>query len=608
MSPHAYLEIIDLNGQVRFHPLDPERGITTIGRHVKNDIVLAEAEVAPFHALLDHRQKPYQLILLAEGENTKLRGQPVPPHTPTTLSPWETLDLAGHIIILCPGEGASEEISSLVALPQHAPPLAERPRDHADDHFLVTLSGREWTVEVEQSAVCQMTITNRQGREAEFIVHLEGLKPAWVSIVPSRLQAGAYRQARVSIVFKPPRLPESRAGAHHLAIVVTSASDPGRFSRLGGTLIIKPYQEFNLGALTPRQQTLSWFTPSGQATMPVMNTGNDQAVFRLEGEEKAGACSFEFQAPGEIASLAKQVEFRLQPGETRYISVRITPRWRQMVRLGKQVHACIITTAMLESQQPSRSVLAQVETAPLLGPGWVTVLTICLAVLVGLAARQISKNTPPDFKLMQKIEELKPRLSSLNIFEPIKATMTPPAENIMAEENSGEMTYEEIFKEIAAAYDLDWRLLAAQAYYESRLNPLAIGQDYEAGLMQLRPSTWNTWAAKVGASNPYDPYSNILVAATYLAFLRDYFSELGYSEEEWMLIAYNWGPANLQQLLEGGGGWADVPATTRRYTLNILQAKETGQLSPTLAEHLQTRVSVAAAKRQQAIKQEAASD
>ncbi|MBN1995797.1 MAG: transglycosylase SLT domain-containing protein [Anaerolineae bacterium] len=135
-----------------------------------------------------------------------------------------------------------------------------------------------------------------------------------------------------------------------------------------------------------------------------------------------------------------------------------------------------------------------------------------------------------------------------------------------------EITYEKMFQEIAPQYGLDWKLLARQAHRESRFDPLAVGKANEAGLMQIIPSTWNEWAPKLGVADPYDPYSNVLVAAAYLAYLREYFAKMGYPEERWMLVAYNWGPHNLGQLLESGGEWEQIPEKQRRYVLDILNS------------------------------------
>jgi soluble lytic murein transglycosylase-like protein len=135
-----------------------------------------------------------------------------------------------------------------------------------------------------------------------------------------------------------------------------------------------------------------------------------------------------------------------------------------------------------------------------------------------------------------------------------------------------EIDYEAMFQEIAPQYELDWRLLAELAYQESRMNPQALGQSHDMGLMQIIPSTWDEWAPRVGVSDPFDPYSNTLVAAAYLAYIRDYTMAKGHPEAHWMLVGYNWGPNNLRLLFEDNGDFDDVPEKQRHYALAILQA------------------------------------
>jgi hypothetical protein len=132
-------------------------------------------------------------------------------------------------------------------------------------------------------------------------------------------------------------------------------------------------------------------------------------------------------------------------------------------------------------------------------------------------------------------------------------------------------TYEDMFQEIAPQYDLDWRILESLAYRESRMNYLALGRSSDMGLMQVIPPTWNEWAPKVDVFDPFDPYSNILVGAAYLAYVRDFSGEQGYPEPKWMLVAYNWGPNRLKRFWEDGGTWGEVPATQRKYALRILE-------------------------------------
>jgi soluble lytic murein transglycosylase-like protein len=133
------------------------------------------------------------------------------------------------------------------------------------------------------------------------------------------------------------------------------------------------------------------------------------------------------------------------------------------------------------------------------------------------------------------------------------------------------MTYEVLFQQMGAYYGLDWRLLASLAYRESRLNPSAIGGSGEYGLMQILPSTWKTIAPNLGVSDPFDAYSNALAGTAYLAYLRNYVYSLGHSEEYWLLVAYNWGPNNVANLLRSGGGWGDLPYIRQKYVHDIFE-------------------------------------
>lgn len=100
MAHQGQLEIINLNGEIEFYPLDAEKGVTNIGRHPENDIVLDDAGVAPFHAMLDHRQKPYQIIVLAQEGETVLEDEPLPPNIATTLQNWNNIKLGSYTLIL----------------------------------------------------------------------------------------------------------------------------------------------------------------------------------------------------------------------------------------------------------------------------------------------------------------------------------------------------------------------------------------------------------------------------------------------------------------------------------------------------------------------------
>lgn len=103
--------------------------------------------------------------------------------------------------------------------------------------------------------------------------------------------------------------------------------------------------------------------------------------------------------------------------------------------------------------------------------------------------------------------------------------------------------YEALFRDAAAKYHLDWRLLAAQAYQESHWDPSARSPTGVRGIMMLTQST----AKELGVYNRLDPEQSIEAGARYLANLRDRLPEtIEEPHRTWMaLAAYNIGMGHL---------------------------------------------------------------
>lgn len=136
---------------------------------------------------------------------------------------------------------------------------------------------------------------------------------------------------------------------------------------------------------------------------------------------------------------------------------------------------------------------------------------------------------------------------------------------------NGAPTYEQMFKEVARSLDMDWRILAAQAYVESGFDPLATGTKNDMGLMQILPTTWTEWAPRTGATDPYNSYHNLSVAAVYSDHLREIFTAQGFTDPKWRLVAYNWGPNRLRNFLNEGRKWDELPEGRKKYAQDILR-------------------------------------
>ena len=103
--------------------------------------------------------------------------------------------------------------------------------------------------------------------------------------------------------------------------------------------------------------------------------------------------------------------------------------------------------------------------------------------------------------------------------------------------------YSPFIKAAAKKYGFDWRLIAAQIYQESHLNPRAKSRAGARGLMQLLPST----ASSLDVNDIYNPVENINGGVRYLKKLYDRFSKADAKNRILIaLAAYNAGQGHVQ--------------------------------------------------------------
>ena len=110
----------------------------------------------------------------------------------------------------------------------------------------------------------------------------------------------------------------------------------------------------------------------------------------------------------------------------------------------------------------------------------------------------------------------------------------------------------EIFQKYGNQYGIDYLMVAAQGYQESRLDQSARSSAGAIGIMQLLPTT--AADANVGIPDISNKEPNIHAGVKYLRFIRDrYFSvpEIDtFNQNMFAFAAYNAGPARVRKLRE----------------------------------------------------------
>jgi len=104
--------------------------------------------------------------------------------------------------------------------------------------------------------------------------------------------------------------------------------------------------------------------------------------------------------------------------------------------------------------------------------------------------------------------------------------------------------YRPLFRDTQAKTGLDWRLLAAISYQESKWDSSAQSETGVRGFMQLTEDT----AKLLGVTNLLDPAQNVLAAARYLRGLKDKLPQrIAEPDRTWLaLAAYNIGLGHLE--------------------------------------------------------------
>jgi membrane-bound lytic murein transglycosylase MltF len=103
--------------------------------------------------------------------------------------------------------------------------------------------------------------------------------------------------------------------------------------------------------------------------------------------------------------------------------------------------------------------------------------------------------------------------------------------------------YDGLIGAYAEGAGIDWRLIAAVIYEESRFVAESVSDAGAYGLMQVRPIA----AREVGEENFREPEANIRTGVRYLERLqREYRDARDRDRQALMLAAYNMGPAHVQ--------------------------------------------------------------
>lgn len=145
--------------------------------------------------------------------------------------------------------------------------------------------------------------------------------------------------------------------------------------------------------------------------------------------------------------------------------------------------------------------------------------------------------------------------------------------------------FDALLRQAADSVGWDWRLLASQAYQESRFDARARSWAGAAGILQLMPAT----AREVGVADPYDPAQNVAGAARYLRLLdKQYWRDEIADDEErvkFILASYNAGAGHVMDARRLAEKHGDDPDRWEDVAYWLLQKAQADVINDPVVQH-----------------------
>lgn len=365
------------NSGVAVKEFDFDYPVISIGSHPDNDIVLPGDTALAFHATLNLQGGQFHLIALGGASSIRVDGAPLAA-SPARIKEGQRIEI-GNYVLSCQQNGSPESVHiTLGHLSAAATNAAVASLPPGESPILVNTPVDSLEIDVEQTASYELEIVNAGPIVAAFSVTLSGVPEDWVEISPRMVNLNEGQRARVRISITPPREPASAAGKHPLNAQVMSLNYGGLAVPTDLTLVIRPYYEFMIGTLAPKDQRVSWHKRTGRTQLPISNRGNSLTEFNVSAVDDENGCVFDLLVTPDTP-LTRQALVGVPAGGTVALPIQITPNKRRLFAFSAKRYP--YTTTVQSPQGTVQMTSGSVSAAPLFG-WWSIVLTL---LLIGVA-------------------------------------------------------------------------------------------------------------------------------------------------------------------------------------------------------------------------------
>jgi len=365
--------------QAKAREYDFNQPVVSVGSHPDNDITLTGPGVLPFHATVVLESGQYHLIPMESGSVVSVDGvQLTAPQV--ALGSSQRVEIGNNALFFQHNGTSSSMHVKLFPLAGEDEPQ-QYTLEGGEKAILLNVLADDSEIDVEQSALFEFEVINAGPIVASFFVSLKGVPEEWVEISPNMVNLNEGQRHLVQIRVTPPRDASSEAGKHTLRAFITSPNYTGQKVSTDLSLTIRPYYEFSVGNLSPKDQRISWRKKTGKTFLPITNQGNGSADFNILAIDDENGCSFDFLLAEERV-LNRQATTQLQAGETLELPIEITPIKHPMFSMRSKRYHYTANVTIPQNNVSPQVLSGSATSVPLFG--WWSIVLGVAAILLAL--------------------------------------------------------------------------------------------------------------------------------------------------------------------------------------------------------------------------------
>ncbi|MER3413854.1 MAG: hypothetical protein C4341_06375 [Armatimonadota bacterium] len=243
----------------------------------------------------------------------------------------------------------------------------------------LSLTESELATQAGTAATVRLTLTNDSDRADRFEIRLEGIDVEWVAIPVPTLSLEPGEQRTESILIKPPRTTESRAGRYPFTVSARSLETGEEVEALG-LLDVEPFDLITI-EVEPKRGSAGYFRKQASFTVSVANLGNTDVNLQMFADDPEDACTYQYA----------QERISLNPGQQKNIPLIVQPRMSPLIG-SPRLYGFAVSARGIENPRLHASTQAQLEQKAMLTPA---ALLVSLMVMALGFVWYLLRPTPP---------------------------------------------------------------------------------------------------------------------------------------------------------------------------------------------------------------------